>query len=107
MPQLLLLCLSTSINNKPAECQSVIDNTSSKFSWRCGVRFIIGYAYFNYISVTVILFQLQLQLLRANLHVAEVSCQGGMPSRQADVTRQQAAIQALHAVGLSHAWFKT
>ena len=29
-----------------------------------------------------------------------------MLSRQADVTRQQAAIQALHEVGLSHAWFK-
>ena len=25
MPQLLLLCLSTIINNKPAECQSVIE----------------------------------------------------------------------------------
>ena len=41
--------------------------------------------------------------VRVNLHDAEVSCRSLMTSRQADVTRQQTAIQALHAFGLSHA----
>ena len=32
--------------------------------------------------------------IRTNLHVAEVSCRVSMPSRQADVTRQHASMQA-------------
>ena len=70
MPQLLLLCLSTIINNKPEEYPSVIDSTSSKFCWDIYYKlhlFQLHFSYSYFISATVTfqwlsLFQLHLQL---------------------------------------------